>query len=172
MVKLDAAILDWVVAHRIAWLDRPILLLSIAAAQGALWMVVGVVLAAVGRLSVRNLLRLVLTILIALVLADNVIKPIVHRGRPFTGSPDITVIGVRPRNASFPSGHAASSFGAAMVLARVVPQARVAWWTLAALVALSRIYLGVHYPIDVTAGALLGVACALLVLRAVPDLRA
>jgi len=59
---------------------------------------------------------------------------------------------------SFPSAHAATSFGAARVLAEALPPAQV--YVVAGLMALSRPYLGVHYPSDVVAGIVLGVAVA------------
>nr|WP_277752057.1 phosphatase PAP2 family protein [Corynebacterium silvaticum] len=64
-------------------------------------------------------------------------------------------------NPSFPSGHATTAFAAAMVLALLCRR----WWVLtvwivAAAVGLSRLYVGVHWPSDVLAGALLGAAIA------------
>jgi undecaprenyl-diphosphatase len=109
------------------------------------------------------------------------IKQLVARVRPFRA------LGTRPpfdapSDHSFPSGHAAGSFTVAVFLATVVlssPSLRHRHWyaTVALLVAfaiaLSRVYLGVHYPGDVTAGALIGGAfgftAARLYLR---DLRA
>jgi undecaprenyl-diphosphatase len=69
-----------------------------------------------------------------------------------------------PRSYSFPSGHAASTFGAAVSVSRMWPQTRALWWALAVLIGYSRIYLGHHYPLDVIGGALLGVAIAFWVL--------
>ena len=64
-----------------------------------------------------------------------------------------------PHSASFPSGHAATSFACAATLARFAPRyAAVAFFVLAALIAFSRVYVGVHYPLDVLAGAVLGLA--------------
>ena len=86
----------------------------------------------------------------------------VARHRPFE-----TQLGPPSSTHSFPSGHAATSFACATVLSFYVPRYRVACFGLAALVALSRVYNGMHYPTDVLAGALLGVLIALLLLAAV-----
>jgi membrane-associated phospholipid phosphatase len=61
-----------------------------------------------------------------------------------------------PTKLSFPSAHATSSLAAATALGRVRPRARPALYGLAAAVCLSRPYLGMHYPSDVLAGAVLG----------------
>lgn len=63
---------------------------------------------------------------------------------------------------SFPSGHAAASFSALPVLDKEYKRVRQVWITLAVLIAFSRLYLGVHYPSDIIAGALLGYFCGWL----------
>jgi undecaprenyl-diphosphatase len=65
-----------------------------------------------------------------------------------------------PANPSFPSGHAATSFACATLLAWLTPLPRVPLFVLAALIAFSRVYDGVHYPLDVVAGAVLGLLVA------------
>ncbi len=92
-------------------------------------------------------------------------KPVVARDRPFLHGPPLAIIGYLPTGASFPSGHTAVAFAGAFVLSRVAPRARVVWWSLAAIIAYSRIYLGVHYPLDVVAGAGAGLLLAFLVMR-------
>jgi undecaprenyl-diphosphatase len=78
------------------------------------------------------------------------------------------VIDRRPLTYSFPSGHAASSVAGAVTLSQLWPAGRVVLWSLATLVALSRIYVSVHYPLDVLGGALLGLACAWVAHRVMP----
>ena len=73
--------------------------------------------------------------------------------------------------ASFPSGHATTAFAAALVLAFWYPRQAGVFMGLAVLVALSRVVLGVHFPSDVLAGALLGSGVALVVHTYVPALR-
>ena len=94
------------------------------------------------------------------------LKAIVARPRPWTALPDVhPLVFAGPTDFSFPSGHAAGAFCYATFVSLVVlktqPGRRAL--ALAALllvlatgVALSRIALGVHYPVDVAAGALLG----------------
>ena len=60
-------------------------------------------------------------------------------------------------------GHASQSFAAAVVLASALPRRRAWWFLLAALIAFSRIYIGVHYPLDVAAGIVVGLAVGLTV---------
>ena len=66
-----------------------------------------------------------------------------------------------PSTYSFPSGHATVSFACATVLALAVPRLRLPLFALATLISFSRVYVGVHYPFDVLAGAALGVAIAI-----------
>jgi undecaprenyl-diphosphatase len=73
--------------------------------------------------------------------------------------------------ASFPSGHATTAFATAVVLAAWYPRQAVGFVGLAALVGLSRILLGAHFPSDVLAGALLGSGVALAVYQHVPAVR-
>jgi len=80
-----------------------------------------------------------------------------------------------PPDRSFPSGHAQTAFAAAVYLSLLFPRGAAAFLALAALVGLSRIALGVHYPSDVLAGAALGSAlsiAAFLIARRIERRRA
>jgi len=88
------------------------------------------------------------------------IKDAVPRARPHVSH----LIPV-PASHSFPSGHSATAFACATVLAAAEPRWRVAFFVLAAAIAYSRLYNGVHYPLDVLGGAVLGVLVALTALR-------
>jgi undecaprenyl-diphosphatase len=165
LVRLDHALRAWAVTHRIAWLDRPIFLLSVTGVFGGIWMFIALILAILGRLLWRDFGRLVLALVVTTVLTDYVLKPAIHRARPFRWTPDVVVIGFHSSSASFPSGHTAAAVAGAFVFTGLMPEGRVAWWLLAAVIAYSRIYLGVHYPLDVAAGAVVGIACAAVIWR-------
>ena len=102
--------------------------------------------------------------LIADVLAVNVVlKPLVARARPYAVLETIVPLGHLSRDFSFPSGHSAASFACAWALYKTAPRKYgVCALVLAALIALSRLYVGVHYPTDVIAGALTGMAAGFL----------
>jgi undecaprenyl-diphosphatase len=80
------------------------------------------------------------------------------------------LVGV-PHDPSFPSGHASSSFACAVVLSLAAPRLAAPLLILAAAIAFSRVYVGVHWPFDVLAGAALGVAIGWLVFHALRSRR-
>ena len=66
-----------------------------------------------------------------------------------------------PASGSLPSGHTATAFACATTLAFFAPRAAPLFFLLATAIGFSRVYVGVHYPLDVVAGAALGVAIAI-----------
>jgi undecaprenyl-diphosphatase len=105
---------------------------------------------------------------IAASLVVGLLKDLFGRARPPEADPSLGSLVAIPENASFPSGHSATAFAAATAIAILSPKMRPYALGLAAAVALSRVYLRVHFPLDVLAGALIGVALgALMALVAV-----
>ena len=92
-------------------------------------------------------------------------KQLTQRPRPSVRYPEPEPLMRTPLDLALPSGHAATSFAGATVLALLVP--RLAWplFALAAAIACSRVYVGVHYPGDVLAGAALGTVVGLTTVK-------
>ena len=102
--------------------------------------------------------------LVATLLA-NVLKAATDRPRPSVADPEIHPLVAVPGSSSLPSGHAAGAFAAALVVGLVHPRLRWPLLLLAGLIALSRVWLGVHYLTDVIAGAALGCVVAYAAFR-------
>jgi undecaprenyl-diphosphatase len=134
--------------------------LSDAGDHGFVWLALGLALSLAWRRAAPFVL-----VLLADAVADGlaaVLKVAVGDRRPAGGGPLIAI----PHSDSFPSGHAATSFACATVLAALIPRAAPAFCVLALAIGYSRVYVGVHWPLDVVGGAALGVATALLLLAA------
>jgi undecaprenyl-diphosphatase len=101
------------------------------------------------------------------VLAGEIIKGFVGRGRPFVGGVanpfNFSHFAWSEAYASFPSGHATTSFALAFAVAAVWPRARAAMLAYALVICASRLVLLAHHPSDVVAGALIGVIGAMAV---------
>ena len=165
LASLDALLRHWIVLHRAAGLNGVMVTLSAIGRGGMVWLAAGAALAIARRITLGALIRLALAILLSATLTDRVIKPLVHRPRPFTTSQDAGVLGPVPEDASFPSGHSANAFAGALVLVAETGAMPAVWFGLAAAIAFSRVYVGVHYPLDVIGGALVGLLSAAVVLR-------
>ena len=98
-------------------------------------------------------------------LSSSVIKPLVGRIRPCYALENARKIIHQAHSNSFPSSHAANMAAAATLFSVYYKRYKWIFIFLALLVAYSRIYVGVHYPGDVVAGAVLGVLCTLFVLQ-------
>jgi undecaprenyl-diphosphatase len=107
---------------------------------------------------------------IAIALADwsaAAIKALVDRPRPFERYAEPKTLVPHPHDASFPSGHAATSFAAATMLSLAFPSLAAPLLVLATAVSFSRVYVGVHYPLDILGGAVLGALVAIALRRLV-----
>jgi undecaprenyl-diphosphatase len=162
-MPLDSALLAAIVQLRTPWLDEVMLGASSMAQGGFLWLVLG----AIGSIFPARRAaawRLALAIALTFVVVDVVLKPAFDRSRPFEIVSGLQLMGAFPTGASFPSGHAARACAGAIAGGRLFPALRWVLWPAAALVAVSRVYLGVHWPADVAAGAAIGLACGWFVL--------
>lgn len=131
--------------------------------EGVGWVGAGLALAWMGgRKGRRAGLATAVAALATTYVVQKMIKPRFRRQRPFVGR-DVVVVGIKTTDASFPSGHTASSFAAATALSTFYPKAAPLVFGLAAGVGISRVHLGHHFPSDVAVGSLIGIATGTLV---------
>jgi len=161
LIGLDQRLERAIASHRIGVLDPLAVAFSWLGELGAIWLVLALVLAYYWRrpsvffwVGAADLIGY---------LAATGLQDVVNRQRPPRTYPEITTLVSLPHSSSFPSGHTTTSFACAVFLASTL-RSRRAWAlliALAALIGLSRVYAGVHYPLDVVGGAALGTVIGL-----------
>lgn len=162
---MDLSIVQWVTEHlRGPFLDRVMPTITALGDSGFIWIFLCLFLIA-GKRTRRIGLFCGLSLLLAYLSGEVVLKNLFQRARPFTLIPGAELLIPPPGSFSFPSGHAGSSFAAATAVFLTNRKWGTAALALAFLIAFSRIYLSVHYATDLAAGALLGVGCAFLARR-------
>jgi undecaprenyl-diphosphatase len=136
---------------------------TVAGRAGALWGAFAFLTYLATGLESYNLLVPWIAVAISWMIAEGA-KFLFNRARPFIRDTEIAPLIKTPSSSSFPSGHSATAAAGAITLSGIYPAFAPALILSGFLVALSRIYLGVHYPFDVLAGVLIGTATAAVVL--------
>jgi undecaprenyl-diphosphatase len=168
--RLDVAAYAAIAATPTSAMDVGMRRLSGAANHSRLWIACAALFAAVGgergRTAAVNGLA---SIALASAVVNLVLKPLGDRRRPDRSTYAVPLARqvTMPQSTSWPSGHSASAFAFATGVGSVWPGAGVPLSVVASLVAYSRVHTGVHYPSDVIAGTVSGVALAPVAVAAV-----
>ena len=108
--------------------------------------------------------RMILVIAVLLLFLEQSLKLFFVRLRP-DNLADTIYLGRQLSDYSFPSGHAMTAFAAAYILAKEEPRWKIGFYVFATLIAISRVFLGRHYPSDVLAGSILGTFIGFIVTK-------
>jgi len=161
---LDASLLLWIQENlRVSWLTPFFKQITKLGNVGWFWIFLTVILLLIPKQ--RRTGAMCAASLVGSVVVNNLfLKNVVARTRPYEVVEGLTRLIEKQSDYSFPSGHTAASFAAAVILFLQLPKKYgIPALILAVLISFSRLYLGVHYPTDVLAGAVSGTLIALAV---------
>lgn len=163
MTALDFSILDGIKdIFSNDFFDVLMPLVSSLGNFGAIWIISGLVLMLFPRYR-KSGLYVLLALLAGFIICNLFLKPLIARPRPCWIRPEVPLLIPVPYDFSFPSGHTVSAFAAAEALRQANRKFGYVAYPLAFLIAFSRLYLYVHFPSDVLAGALIGFICGFFV---------
>lgn len=163
--SLDESIQFFIQAHfHIPFLDTFFIFITKLGNSGLIWIALGLALLCF-RKTRKCGIAVLLALLAELALCNGILKNLIARPRPYTLYPDITLYLPKLHSYSFPSGHAASSFAAAVTLFQFYKKPGIAVIILAALITFSRVYLFMHWTTDVLAGILFGTLIAIGIVK-------
>jgi undecaprenyl-diphosphatase len=147
----------------VGWLNWLFVDLSRIGVEGLVFLVVGLILAILWRRP-----SIILLVLVADAAADGIslgLRDWIGRLRPPLVYPEPKPLVGTPHSGSFPSGHTSTAFACATVLAWLDRRLAVPAFVLATAIAVSRVYVGVHWPLDILGGAVLGMGLATALLK-------
>ena len=135
--------------------NKIMIFFTILGDNGMIWIAVALILFLNRKYRKIGVFSIVSLIICAL--AVNVIlKPLIHRPRPFSELADITLLIKAPKDYSFPSGHTAASFVMVYIFFRHIKKYFIPVLITGILIAFSRMYLTVHFPSDILVGLIIG----------------
>ena len=160
ITNFDFSVLYWIQDNlRTEWLDSFCAFLSWAFQLGIPWLLLGGIMFCFKKTRAAGVM-LAAAVLLTFFFNELALKNVVDRVRPCNIDTSIPLAIERPESFSFPSGHTASAFAAVGVLVFRHQKAGIPLLLFATLMGLSRMYLFVHFPTDVLAGAAFGMLMA------------
>ena len=162
--KTDETVLTWIgECLQADWLD-PLMVVYTTLGNGGLVFIVLAIIFLFFRKTRRAGASAAVGLGLGALSTNLIIKPLVARPRPWVVMEGWETLVTSSDMNSFPSGHTTAAFAFGVALCAVLPQkwAKAAALIAAALMGFSRLYVGVHFPTDVLAGAVIGTACGLL----------
>lgn len=163
LTQIEGELLFWIQnIFSCPFLDRTMPFISWLGNKGMIWILIAITLILAGKKTRKWGFLMLFSLAAEALLINVVMKPMIARERPFdTWMLDILVS--EPHDFSFPSGHASAAFCAAVTAFFMNRKFGMIMFVFAFLMAFSRLYLLVHYPTDVLAGAILGAGTSLFV---------
>ena len=166
-MNIELSILDWLQTLHTPFLDKIMVFITRLGDAGIIWIVLSIVLLLIPKTRKSGAV-MVVALVVDVLLCNIVLKNLIARTRPYDVNTGVHLLVAKLHDYSFPSGHTAASF--ASVTALYLAGEKKLWkfaLVLACLIAISRLYLYVHYPTDVLGGILIGVISGYLGYRKV-----
>lgn len=163
---MDGSILIWIQDNiRQEWLTPVMKVITSLGNAGLVWIALSVVLVCF-RKTRRAGIGCAIALICSLIINNLILKNLVARTRPYEVVDGLKLLVAKASDYSFPSGHSGSSFAASVVMLRLLPKKfGIPAIILATLIALSRLYVGIHYPTDVLAGIITGTICGIIAIK-------
>jgi undecaprenyl-diphosphatase len=155
LIRLDAGVVRWVCGRRRHPMDRA-MVAATRLGDGPLWVLLTLAMPFISSKGWRALGVLAVAFAVEQAIY-HLVKRATTRLRPFAAIPGVTGLVVPPDEFSFPSGHTAAAFVMVTASTVLLPLLVLPLSAAALLIGVSRVYLGVHFPSDVLAGAVVGV---------------
>lgn len=146
------------------FLNPIMVLLAYMGEAGAVWFAIGITMLFFKKTRIAGI-DMMIALVLCFCLNDMVLKHIFQRPRPFLVIEGLNALVAHPSSFSFPSGHANAAFACAFALKNTFNGKGKWFYLLAALIALSRPYVGVHFTTDIIIGAIVGTVGAWCVLK-------
>lgn len=163
LLTLDGNILLWIQENlRADWLTPIMQFITHLGGLGKIWIALSLILLCFKKTRWAGLAG-IFGLIFSLLVNNIVLKNVFARTRPYEVVEGLVLLGKQATDFSFPSGHTGSSFAAAVAIFRTIGKGKMRWLLIvfAAVMAFTRLYIGIHYPTDILGGLITGILCGM-----------